>query len=515
MDVEVGLCQKASRIEEAITAVGLFIQRARLGLEPGFGVSAHFVLVWDSHFASYRAWEACKRRFVYLENWVVWDELKKAQRAEAFQFLESELRRAALTVPVPGGLAYWNGPRPPVHPGLTLLQHREPATMQLLDPAPEGLGLMGTPDRHTRPSWMAPLNETPDNVPSDRPNDQLTGSDLPMWLQAAVRLGTKFIRVATAGIPPATTSLEPKCQPSEVSGCCLICGKPHPTLMDEYYFWIEDARRYDAQEQIAEWGATADDPGAEIVGDPQTDWHRADKLPGLLHWESEPMVHLRWCRVHNREFQQPRRSYEGVSMTPGGTPQLVFNGRRGDSLSFEVTNGVTPTGFPPAPPPGFRYDLAEDAAIVLPTVVNPDTPDLIGGLAAFPFFAWFDPGAPLLPLSMFSPAIAVAGHLRAHCRFEAALKWYELIYNPLLQDNTWIDCLQSDGDDSPPPSTVPGTPGRPPVPLREGGTCCCASDPVSDAEVRERAILMHYLETLVQWGDALMRKNTPEMFQDF
>lgn len=392
--------------------------------------------------------------------------------------------------------------------------------MQLLDPAPEGLGLMGTPDRHARPSWLAPLDaasriQTPDDtddVPSDRPNDQPT-SDLPMWLQAAVRLGTKFIRVAAAGIPPATTSLEPQCQPSEVSGCCLICGKPHPALMDEYYFWIEDARRYDAQEQIAEWGATADDPGAEIVGDPQTDWHRADKLPGLLHWESEPMVHLRWCRVHNGEFQQPHRSYEGVSITSGGTPQLVFNGRRGDSLSFEVTNGVTPTGFPPAPPPGFRYDLAEDAATVLPTVVNPDTPDLIGGLAAFPFFAWFDPGAPLLPLSMFSPAITVAGHLRAHCRFEAALKWYELIYNPLLQDNTWIDCLQSDGSDSPPPSTVPGTPGRPPVPLRQGGTCCCASDPVSDAEVRERAILMHYLETLVQWGDALMRKNTPEMFQ--
>lgn len=233
MDVEAGLCQKASRIEEAITAVGLFIQRARLGLEPGFVVSAHFVLVWDSHFASYRAWEACKRRFVYLENWVVWDELKKAQRAGAFQFLESELRRAALTLPVPGGLAYWNGPRPPVHPGLTLLQHREPATMQLLDPAPEGLGLMGTPDRHARPSWLAPLNETPDDVSSDGPNDRPTGSDLPMWLQAAVRLGAKFIRVAAVGIPPATTSLEPKCQPSEVSGCCLICGKPHPTLMDE------------------------------------------------------------------------------------------------------------------------------------------------------------------------------------------------------------------------------------------------------------------------------------------
>jgi hypothetical protein len=529
MDVEAGLCQKASRIEEAVTAISLFIQRARMGLELGFVVTDQFILAWDSHFASYRIWEACKRRFVYRENWVEWDELKNAQRAEAFQFLESELRQAALTVPMPGGLAYWNGPRPPAHPGLTLLQHREPATIQLLDPSPEGLGLMGTPDRHARPSWLAPLNvvgriqtpDNPDDEPSDRPNHQPAGvsvvraavninqtanSDLPMWLQAAVRLGTKFIRVAAAGIPPATTSLEPKCQLSEVSECCLICGKSHPALMDEYYFWIEDAQNYDVKDpmQVAEWGATADDP--------QTDWHRADKLPGLLNWESERVVHLRWCRVHNGEFQQPRRSYEGVSITPGGLSQLVFNGRRGDSLNFEVTNGVTPTGFPPAPPPGFRYDLSEDAAIVLPTVVNPAIPTLIGGLAAFPYFAWFDPGAPLLPISMFSPAITVAGHLRAHCRFEAALKWYELIYNPLLQDNTWVDCLPNDGNDFSPLS-VPGTFDGLPGSARMGEACCCVSDPVSDIEVKERAILMHYLETLVQWGYAVMRKNTPEAFQ--
>lgn len=531
MDVETGLCQKASRIEEAITAIHLLIQRARLGLEPGFVATNEFIRVWDSHFASYRIWEACQRRLVYLENWIEWDELKKAQKAEAFQFLESELRRSALTIPVPGGLAYWNGPRPPDHPGLTLLQHRELATIQLLDPAPEGLGLIGKPDRHARPSWLASLNassriqtpDNPDDVPFlDRPNDQPAGvlavraavnmqqtasSDLPMWLQAAVRLGTKFIRVAAAGIPPATTNMKPKCEPSEQLGCCTLCGKAHPALMDEYYFWIEDAGRYDAKEQIAEWGATADNPEAEVIGDPQTDWHRSNELPGLLHWKSERMVDLRWCRVHNGEFQQPRRSNEGVIVTPGAEPKLIFNGRRGDSLNFEVTNGVIPTGFPspPPPPPGFRYDLAEDAAIVLPIVVNPYTPKLIGGLAAFPFFAWFDPGAPLLPLSMFSPAITVAGHLRAHCRFEASLKWYELHYNPLLRDNAWVDCLLDDGDDS------TANPGTLDGPLRLAR--CCVSDPVSDSEVKERAILMHYLETLVQWGYAVMRKNTPEAFQ--
>lgn len=543
LDVEVGLCQKASRIEEAISAIHLFVQRARLGLELGFVVLPDFVLAWERHFATFRTWEACKRRLIYQENWIEWDELQVAKQTEAFQFLESELRRAALTMPVPGGLTYWSGSRPPAHPGITLLQHREPATIQLLNPAPEGLGLMGTPDCHARPTWLAPLNTTnqnqpPDDGPNEPVNDQPPTNpvlfavinppqsniaDLPMWLQAAVRLGTKFIRIAAAGIPPATTTFEPKCGVSESSACCSVCGEVHPALMDEYYFWIEESQYYDAKEydakedaieQIAEWGATE--------GDLQTDWHRPDTLPGLLHWKAKPMVHLRWCRVHNSEFQPPRQSYEGVRLNKKAKPQLVFSGRSGDSLLFEITGGEAPIGFPalqppeaetepaPTPPPGFRYDLALDEAFVLPQIITPPIPDSIGGLAAFPFFAWFDPGAPLLPPSMFSPAIAVAGHLRAHCRFEAALKWYELVYNPLISDNTWHICPPDDQDgEEPQDGEVPIEA----VVIQPTKKCCCPSDPVSDIKVKERAILLHYLDTLLQWGDALMRKNTPEAFQ--
>ena len=39
LDVEAGVCERASRIEEAITAVQSFVRRARLGLEPGWTVS--------------------------------------------------------------------------------------------------------------------------------------------------------------------------------------------------------------------------------------------------------------------------------------------------------------------------------------------------------------------------------------------------------------------------------------------------------------------------------------------
>ena len=119
-----------------------------------------------------------------------------------------------------------------------------------------------------------------------------------------------------------------------------------------------DARYYDEIVQEAEWGATAENL--------LSDWHRPDRLPQLLHWQSAPMMHLAWCRLHNGEFQQPRRSFEGVRIQSGATPDLTFVGRAGDSLTFTVQGGQVPPGYSDPSAPGFRYDLAPDAAVVLP-----------------------------------------------------------------------------------------------------------------------------------------------------
>jgi hypothetical protein len=521
IDVEAGLCQKTSRIEEAISAFQLYIDRARLGLEADFVALADFVFAWDRHFASFQVWQACKRRQIYRENWIEWSEVAKARESEAYQFLESELRRTDLTLPVPGGLTHWMNSGLPSHSNLTLLQKREPATMSFVNLPVEGLGLLGTPDRHARLSWLAPLRGpgTPDSTTTNQPRVPGTTSDgdanipqnhanteFPMWFQAAVRLGTKFIRIAAAGMPSGATNYMPKCNLSDSSLCCDICGKAHPALVDEYYFWIEQSEHYESREQVAEWGAIPDNPQAGIIGDPQSDWHRPETLPGLLHWESQPMVHLHWCRAHNGEFQTPRKSSEGVplALAAGADPQLQFSGRTADSLSFVISGEVGPTGFPPA---GFRYDLAIDQTVTLPEVVAASVPDPFGGLTAFPFFAWHCPGAPLLPRDPFSAAVAVATHLAMHCRYEESLKWLELIYKPLAADNSWMNCTDGEAEDGYPiGSTAPDTS----LPF---DPCCCPSDPISDQRAKQRLVMLLFVETLLNWVDALQRKNTPEAFQ--
>ena len=111
----------------------------------------------------------------------------------------------------------------------------------------------------------------------------------------------------------------------------------------------------------------------------------------------------------------------GAETTARSLALPVVPGRNGDSLTFAVMGGQAPPGYPSAPAPGFRYDLPPDSAVVLPLVVPPPAPGAGAypdGLPAYPYFAYFTPGAQLMPPTPFSPALTVAGTLRAHCRFE-------------------------------------------------------------------------------------------------
>jgi hypothetical protein len=153
LDVESGYCQKASRIEEAITAVQNFIRRARLGLELTWVMTCDFAQLWDRHVASFHVWQACKRRHLYKENYVEWEELEKSRKIEAFRFLETELGRNALSIATPGGFEWWPDQRPPAHFPIATLQKVEPDETLLLAQEREGFTLMGMPERASQPSY--------------------------------------------------------------------------------------------------------------------------------------------------------------------------------------------------------------------------------------------------------------------------------------------------------------------------------------------------------------------------
>ncbi|HWL84495.1 MAG TPA: hypothetical protein VNO21_01765, partial [Polyangiaceae bacterium] len=284
-----------------------------------------------------------------------------------------------------------------------------------------------------------------------------------------------------------------------------------------YYFWLADSRWY-----------------AEVVqnpDEPDDAWHDPTKLPGLLLWQSKPMVHLMWCRIHQGEIGQPQRSVEGVRLMDGVRPdqvQVEFEGRQRDSLLFQVVRdgspganaGKAPDGYAATPLPGFRYDLATDSATVVPEVLaEPPAVPSVGGLAAYPYFVYVAPGAPLLPLTPYAESVAVATTLRAHCRFEAALKWYAFAFDPLQNDVGWcpgervVQRTSRNGDVNVNLPTSNGDAIN--VPER---TLCCRHaglphDEAGDRIARNRSLVFDYLETLLQWGDCLMQRNAPEAFQ--
>jgi hypothetical protein len=552
IDVEAGICEKASRVEEAITAVLAFVERVRLSQEPSFTITPEFAAAWDKVFATFRIWQACRRRRLYKENYIEWSEHERAIKTEGFRLLESELRRATLTAPEPGGMEYWAAPYWPAHPSLISLQHREPSHLKQVA-QPENLGLMGRPERHARPSWIAPSQRQGDGgVPLPNPDGGNTGpileiavgeangdpdgngngdgggaspTQLPLWLQAAVRIGTRFLRIAAAGEPSASSSFMPP--QTSVSTCCCECGRVHPPVMDEYYFWLVNSEYYDPTVlnnadktlyQDADWGAAP--------GDLTSDWHRPDQLPKLLAWPTKPMVKLAWVRVHNGEFQTPRITDDGAHVNPAaGEPQLEFDGRIGDSLRFKVTNAdALPLGYTDPSPWGFRYDIAPDTAVVLPEVIQTPAPagPFPPSLSAYPFFVYFLPGAPLEP-SVYSTAMTVAGALRTHCRYEAALKWYELYFAPGDKDLRWATCRRPPRDGGNDGGDAPGAPGGgdndAPIVLaavrgvvRTDQDPCCDTLVRTDLEARQRSIVLSYLETLLQYAQSAMCRHSPEAY---
>jgi hypothetical protein len=610
--------ERASRIEEAITAVQNFIRRARLGLEPSWKIAHEFAQLWDGRFDTYRKWELCKLRELYRENWIEWEELEKARRIEAFRFLEGQLRSSTLTLAAPGGMDYWLDDDKPFEHAPELIQDRVPSELEPLSAPPqsetrEGLGTLGSPEYASEPTWLTPVPQAAassgsqtgtstggsqagsaagGSTPSTAPQGTVVLAQgakvqalaqavaisaaqpeaLPLWMESAMQMGTTFLRIAAAGVSESSLPFEPRREDAKGS-CCKQCGKHHAALVDEYYFWLVPTQFYTYTDQTDSQSS----PDASFTGSYQfgfqdsyydpfeqqsAEWNDEDQVPPLVaKWQPNDGVRLAWCRMHNGQFQQPRKSdcYVAIS-TPA---DLVFLGRGADSLYFEVSGSAIP--LPPGyggtgedtSPPGFRFDLPADEAIALPQVAKPPAPDVTypGSLDSYPFFAYDDPGARLFPSSWFSPSLLVAETLRGECKFELALRWYKRSFDPLQNDCAWMVCTKQSNttNQTAQPSqdeiakeayTIWEEHGQPAneqsqdwfeaekeitnTETRTAATqtpaagdansqsmdACCDSTKVSCGDVRNRAITLHYCETLLEWADRLMhRRNAPEAFQ--
>lgn len=69
IDVEMAGCDTTSPIAQGITAVQLYMQRVRMGLEPGADTTKIRESWWD-WISTYRLWEANRKVFLYPENYI-------------------------------------------------------------------------------------------------------------------------------------------------------------------------------------------------------------------------------------------------------------------------------------------------------------------------------------------------------------------------------------------------------------------------------------------------------------
>ncbi|RKK83342.1 hypothetical protein BFJ68_g15698 [Fusarium oxysporum] len=93
IDVQMSSCLQTSRIKQAISSVQVFIQRCLLGLEldpnKGDNVTVRVDPVRWGWMEKYRVWEANRKVFLYPENWLV-PELRD-DKSSFYKELESEL----------------------------------------------------------------------------------------------------------------------------------------------------------------------------------------------------------------------------------------------------------------------------------------------------------------------------------------------------------------------------------------------------------------------------------------
>nr|BFE74082.1 hypothetical protein GCM10020092_073830 [Actinoplanes digitatis] len=452
-DVRTGVEATITRIDAGIAAAQSLIARTRLGLEL-WRPDPAFVRRWDERYATCEVWGGLRRGQLYRENGAGARELAAARRTESFRLLERELHRATVSMPVPGGLESWLGARrPPRHPGLLLLQERDASALTRLTPARQGLGLLGTPEDAGTRSWLAPPpiqaddggdNDGGDNDGGD--NDGDGGRHRSEGRGGAPPHRRRDAAIVDRGGDPAGRPLPAGAGRGRAAGRTAVpaARRRRPPRRRAGRVLLLACRHGDVR---------GDPAGGRLARLARR--HHGRGHAGVA--EPKGSVHLVWAHVRNGEIRQPRRSVGGLRIPAGAsaaTTTLTLVGRERDVLLLRVGGGGLLPGAAPPPDPGFRYEIASDQATVVPqvtpdVVILPENNPGLGKLTAYPYFLYFDPGAPLFPADPFAEAITVACALRARCRPEAATAWYATAYDPMLGDNRWCRPGADDHDQLP------------------------------------------------------------------
>ena len=321
------------------------------------------------------------------------------------------------------------------------------------------------PARHTgarrRPSWLAPLAQPTQQTVAARPAAPLgihlprarrrcrRAAGLPFWVRSGHPARHAVLAYRGGGEPPASEShFEPRRHRGREAGMLLrgvrlrASGAGRRVL-----FWLLDGTvlqggRRGPNLPAAKRGLQISSRTTTTIPSRRqsTQWHDPAQQPGLLEWTSSPIVRLAWCRVHNGELKQPRRSYAGVQVMPGGHTRPHVPGTQSGlaRVSSRRTASCRPVHAEPTPPASATTSRRTGRRFAAGEGSGAGGEHVPGGLPAYPYFAYVDPGASLFPKLLYSPALAIACALRTRCRFETALKWYALVFNPLERDDTWI-----------------------------------------------------------------------------
>ncbi|KAK3192711.1 hypothetical protein K4F52_001065 [Lecanicillium sp. MT-2017a] len=590
IDVEAGISDATTRIAESVSAAQRFVQRVLLGLEPALDITSDEAERWDCMFATFEKWKLLQKKVWYYENWIQWDESTRLKKSEAYASLIRALRSDITTVATVSRNAIWPGATElPPQPGKETISGSQKFSLKVQKQAlDEGVALMGPPNRSARPTWLAPIRPkrsrgpyhlagnnqrqlfseseahanadaskhldsplTPESDSEDALPAAASLEYIPLWIQAALQMGVRFIRVAASGLPVAAPYDEPN---SSSIITCGECGKEHPPVMDEYYFWLQDGRRFDPAQVPAPQNADQKSQNSEfqqpregtqidprtIQADPTSDWD--NPTPQMLWWQSTPIVHLHWTRVHMGLLQEPHRSTEGIPLDDDASLSDLFlnlRGRQSDSLLFNVKAGDSSIGF--------RYDIATDAAIPIPEPVPSDPPSLPlppslkSSLASFPYFLYFRGGAPLVPLATYGAGLVISRSLRENCRYLPSINWLRATYDPLGRDNTWMQCRELSLRQEPVTAKLDIVSGSKATTDLFSSTAsfhftdsvndkssgaevlaeprfpqdrnCCDTAPVAGGKARGRAATLEYIETLLLWADSLFAQNSQETYQ--